>query len=668
MRVYRDDQKFLSFRINALLWTIVTVFVFLAGSFWVVQGVQAEKYRGLSEANALREIVTPAKRGLILDRNGQKILADNQPAYSLTVDRVVMRPIVKGDPGHRDKLVAFLAQVLGTTTQDIEARFEKAKAIQFARPFPVGDDLSLAQVASIQAQAVAFPELNVEPVQRRNYPYGTFSAHILGFIGEVSEKELQTRHDLRQGDLIGKRGVELIYDSNVNGSGYGLRGRDGAQYWEYDSHGRRLSEYRPARKEAQAGDNLYLTIDFDMQRRAEQYFAENEFVGSAVALDPRNGEILAMVSSPEFNPNMYSKRFTPEVWKTIVSNPFKVELNRSIQGLYSPGSVFKTVMATAGMADGVIGPGTSFDCGGSAVFFGRRFRCWQKNGHGAVNVERALKVSCDIFFYNVGARLRIDRIAQYAKDLGFGSPTGVDLDGEKAGLVPSTEWAATKQHRKWYPSETISVAIGQGALVVTPLQVAVMMGAIANGGTIYRPHVVRMIEHQNPDGTVKRLMVADQIVRRVKMAPDVLEHVHNGLWKVVNEEGGTASNARIDGLNVAGKTGTVQVIAQSGWFSTAGLPFMQRDHAWFASYAPNDNPQLVVVVFVEHAGAHGGTDSAPLAKLMYESRFNQTAQTARVDLSNPDILEQIKEGKLPVPGQEPKAKAAPEGSNPNLGH
>jgi len=670
MRVYRDDQKFLSFRINALLWTIVAVFVFLAGSFWFVQGVQAEKYRGLSEANALREVVTPAKRGLILDRSGQKILADNQPAYSLTLDRVIMRPIVKGDSTHRPKLIAFLSQVLGSTPPDIEKIFEKGKAIPFARPFNIADDLTLSQVASIQAQAVAFPELNVEPVQRRNYPYGPFAAHILGFIGEVGEKELQTtRKELRQGDLIGKRGVELMYDNiNMNGTQFGLRGKDGAQYWEYDSHGRRLSEYRPARKEPQAGDNLYLTIDFDMQRRAEQYFTENEFVGAAVALDPRNGEILTMISSPEFNPNTYSRRFTPEVWKTIVSNPFKVELNRAIQGLYSPGSVFKTVMAAAGLADGAIGPGTSFDCGGSGVFFGRRFRCWQKNGHGAVNVERALKVSCDIFFYNTGARLGIDRIAEYAKELGFGAITQIDLDGEKAGTVPSTQWAAQKQHRKWYPSETISVAIGQGALVVTPLQVAVMMGAIANGGTIYRPHVVRMIEHQNPDGTINRLKVADQAIRRVKMSPDVLEHVHNGLWKVVNEEGGTGSNARIEGLNVAGKTGTVQVIAQSGWFSTAGLPFMDRDHAWFASYAPNDNPQLVVVVFVEHAGAHGGTDAAPLAKLMYQSRFNQEVQPARVDLSNPDILEQIKEGKLPVPGQEPKAKAAPEGSNPNLGH
>src|SRR5512142_219422 len=487
MRVYRDDQKFINFRINVVLWANVVVFLMLAGSFWFVQGLQADKYRSLSEANALREVVTPAKRGLILDRNG-KILADNQPAYQLSIDRVILRPLVKADKTHKAQLFDFLSQVLGIPVPEISSRFDKGVAAGGMAPITIAEDLTMPQVANVQARGINFPELNVDPVQRRNYPYGTMGCHILGYIGEAGDKDLAAHKDLRLGDLIGKRGVELMYDNY-------LRGRDGAQYWEYDSHGRRLAEYRTARKDAVAGDNVYLTVDFDLQRRAEQYFIENEFVGSAVALDPRNGEVLAMVSSPEFNPNVYSKPFTTDVYRTILSNPFKIEMNRAIQGLYSPGSVFKTVMAVAGLSEGAIGPGTTFDCGGSAVFFGRRFRCWQKNGHGAVSVERGLKVSCDIFFYNVGARLGVDKIAEYAKDLGFGAITQIDLDGEKAGIVPSTAWAAQKQHRKWYPSETISVAIGQGALVVTPLQVANMMAAIANGGKVFRPHVVRMIEH-----------------------------------------------------------------------------------------------------------------------------------------------------------------------------
>jgi len=659
MRVYRDDQKFLTFRINALLWGIVAVFVFLAGSFWFVQGVQAEKYRNLSDANALRPVTMPAKRGLILDRTGQKILADNQPAYSLTLDRVVMRPIIKSDKTHRDKLIAFLAQVLAAAPQDIEARFEKGKLIPFARPMPVAEDLTLAQVASIQAQALSFPELNVEPVQRRNYPYATMAAHMIGFIGEVNDRDLAVHKELKQGDLIGKRGVELMYDEY-------LRGKDGTQFWEYDSHGRRLAEVKSARQEPVAGNNVYLTIDFDLQRRAEQYFAENEFVGAAVAIDPRNGEILAMVSSPEFNPNVFSKRFTPETWKEISSNPFKVELNRAIQGLYSPGSVFKTVMAMAGLAEGAIGPGTSFNCGGSGVFFGRRFRCWRKQGHGEVAVENALKVSCDIFFYNVGARLGVDKIAKWAKDLGYGQLSKIDLDGEKAGIVPSEQWAADKQHRKWYPSETISVAVGQGPLIVTPLQTAVMMATIANGGNVFRPHVVRMIERAKPDGSVERLQVASEVLRKLTLPASELQTVRQGLWKVVNEEGGTAGNARVAGLDIAGKTGTAQVIAQSGWFSTAGLPFMERDHAWFVSYATVQSPEMVLAVFVEHAGAHGGTDAAPLAKMMYESRFKQQIESTALDLTNPDTLQAIREGKLPVPGQQKKAPAAPE--NSNFGH
>ncbi len=660
MRVYRDDQKFLTFRINALLWAIVAVFVFLAGSFWFVQGVQAEKYRNLSDANALRPVPMPAKRGLIYDRAGQKILADNQPAYALTLDRVVMKPIIKGDPSHRAKLVAFLSTVLGMTPQEIENRFEKGKLVQFARPMPLAEDVSMPQVASIQAQALSFPELNVEPVQRRNYPYDIMAAHVMGFLGEISEKELVNHKEMKQGDLIGKRGVELMYDEY-------LRGKDGTQFWEYDSHGRRLAEVKNARQEPVAGSNVYLTLDFDLQRRAEQYFVENEFVGAAVALDPRNGEVLAMVSAPAFNPNIYSRRFTPDTWKLIASNPFKVELNRAIQGLYSPGSVFKTVMSVAGLSEGAIGPGTTFFCGGSGVFYGRRFRCWRKQGHGDVADANALKVSCDIFFYNVAARLGVDKIAKYAHDLSFGEVTKIDLDGEKAGLVPTTQWAEQKQHRKWYPSETISVGVGQGPLIVTPLQVANLMAAVANGGTVYRPHVVRMIERIKPDGSTEKLQVAPEVLHQVKLSPAALETVKLGLWKVVNEEGGTGGNSRVAGLDISGKTGTVQVIAQKGWFSTAGMPFLDRDHAWFASYAPRDNPQLVVVVFVEHAGTHGGVDSAPLAKMLYESRFQKEIQTTTLDLTNPETLQAIRDGKLPMPGQTTKAPAA-NANDSNLGH
>jgi penicillin-binding protein 2 len=644
MRVYRDDQKFLQFRINAVLWGIVAAFVFLAGSFWFVQGVQAEKYRGLADANALREIEIPPKRGLIMDRKG-KILADNQPSYELQVDRVVMKPLLKADKQRRERLIGFLSSVLQVPVPEMMARWDKeSKAMSFQQPFTIAEDVSMSQVAAVQAQSIAFPEVNVVPVQRRNYPYGTMAAHVLGFIGEVNDKDIKGNKDLEQGDLIGKRGVELMYDQY-------LRGRGGAEYWEYDADGRRLSEYQPARKQPVPGDNVYLTVDFELQRRAEQYFAENEMVGAAVALDPRNGEVLAMVSSPAYNPNVYSKRFTPEVYKTITSNPFKIELNRAIQGLYSPGSVFKIVMSMAGLSEGVVGPDTSFGCSGGGHFFGRRFRCWKKEGHGGVDVERALKVSCDIYFYTVGGRLGVDKINDYARRLTFGEISHIDLDGERAGLVPSTKWRAehpVKGDKKWYPAETISVAIGQGPLIVTPLQVANMTAAVANGGRVFQPHVVRYIDRVQKDGSYKRFRVPSRVLHKVELSPAALQSVRRGLWQVVNDVGGTGSNARVEGLNVAGKTGSVQVIAYSGWIKASSLPFKFRDHAWFASFAPADNPQMVVVVFVEHGGA-GGADAAPLAKLMFEAAFREKVTGARLDLNNPETLEQIKEGELPLP-------------------
>lgn len=646
MRVYRDDQKFLQFRINAVLWGIVAVFVFLAGSFWFVQGVQAEKFRGLSEANALREIEIPAKRGLIMDRTG-KILADNQPAYTLQVDRVVMKPLLKADKQRRDKLTAFLAVVLQLPPAEVAARWEKESAkLPSTQPFPIAEDLTMAQVAKIQAQSVAFPEVNVVPVQRRNYPYGTMAAHLLGFIGEVTEKDLAKKeHEtLEQGDLIGKRGVELMYDQY-------LRGRGGAEFWEYDADGRRLSEYAPARQQPVPGDNIYLTVDFELQRRAEQYFIENEMVGAAVALDPRNGEVLAMVSSPAYNPNVYSRRFAPDVYKTITSNPFKIELNRSIQGLYSPGSVFKIVMAMAGLSEGVVNPDTTFNCSGSGVFFGRRFRCHKREGHGTVDVERAMKVSCDIYFYQTGARLGVDKINEYAHRLTFGEISHIDLDGERAGLVPSTQWRTehpVRGDKKWYPAETISVSIGQGPLIVTPLQVANMTAAVANGGKVFQPHVVRYVDRVQKDGKYQRFRVPSRVLHEVNLSKAALDSVRKGLWQVVNEPGGTGSATRIEGLDVSGKTGTVQVIAQHGWVKAESLPFKYRDHAWFASFAPLNNPQMVVVVFVEHGG-HGGADAAPLAKQLYEARFRDKVMGARLDLSNPETLEQIKEGEMPLP-------------------
>lgn len=638
MRAYRDDQKFVNFRINVLIWSIVMVFVFLAGAFWWVQGVQAERFRGLSESNHLREIPIPAKRGLILDRTG-KILVDNQPAYSLMLRRADLRQRVKTDPEFHDRMMAFVSKTLGVPLPDLEKRMDDQKGTPFTRPIRIADDLTVTQIAAFEANQLTWPVLSVETVQQRNYRYGTMAAHVLGYMGEATEADMKKDPTLKLGDLIGKKGVELVYD------GY-LRGRDGARYMVVDTHGKELSEYVSARREPVAGQNVTLTLDFELQRRAEQYFIEGERVGATVALDPKTGEVMAMVSSPAFNPNVYSRRFTPDVYKTILSNPFKIELNRAISGLYSPGSVFKVVMLMAGLEYGVVNPSTTFYCGGSEAFFGRRFRCWKREGHGAVDGQRAMKVSCDIYFYNTGARLGVDRIAAYARNLTFGELSKIDLENEKAGLVPTEEWARVKQNRKWYPSETISVSIGQGPLIVTPLQTANMMAAIANGGKVLRPHVLKMVEVREPNGTMTKKQVAPEVLHEINLPPNALSAVRNALWKVVNEQGGTGSNARIDGLDVAGKTGTVQVIAQSGWKQK--LPFKYKDHAWFASFAPRDSADLVVVVFIEH-GEAGSSNAAPLAKLLYQARFGDVG-VETLDLANPATLEQLRQGELPQAG------------------
>ncbi|HEU5161707.1 MAG TPA: penicillin-binding protein 2, partial [Thermoanaerobaculia bacterium] len=578
------------------------------------------------------------------DRNG-KILVDNQPAYQLMLMRPDLRQMEKSDPTHKPKLLQFLSEALEIPVPELERRIAESK-VATNQPMPLAEDLTMQQVAEIESHQMQFPAVRVEPVQRRNYRYGTMAAHVLGYMGEATEKDMEEDPSLKLGDLVGKKGVELVYDKF-------LRGVDGTRFEVVDTHGRTLSEYPGARREPVPGRNVMLTIDFELQRRAEQYFLENEMVGAAVVLDPRNGDVLAMASSPAYNPNVYSRRFAPDVWKTIISNPFKLEVNRAIKGGYSPGSVFKIVMGMAGMEKGIVNASTTFNCSGSQAFFGRRFRCWKPEGHGPVNWSRAIKVSCDIYFYNIGAKLGVDGIAEYAKKLTFGEFTKIDLEGEARGNVPSEKWAREVQKRKWYPSETISVAIGQGPLVVTPLQTANMMSAIATGGKVLRPHVLKEVHELRDEKIVARQVVEPIVLTEVHLTPEAVAAMRDGLWKVVNEQGGTGGSARINGLDVCGKTGTVQVVAQSGWKQK--LPFKYMDHAWFASFAPRDNPQMVAVVFVEHGG-HGGSDAAPLARQLFAAKFGADLALDRIDLSDPETLQKLREGDLPRPGQPTKAR------------
>jgi len=352
-----------------------------------------------------------------------------------------------------------------------------------------------------------------------------------------------------------------------------------------------------------------LTLDLNLQSRAERLLEGR--AGAIVALDPRDGSIRALASSPSYDPNLFSRRLQRSEWQSIIDSPLHPLQNRAIQVAQSPGSVFKIVMAAAGLAEHVITPRETVYCAGSKEFYGSRRRCWKVGGHGWVDLRKALVESCDIYFYELGQKLGIEKIAKYARMFGFGSPTGIDLDGELAGNVPDEAWSQKTRGIPWYPGETISVAIGQGPLLTTPIQIALMMAEVANGGYRVRPHIVE-------DASAQAAASRDGI------DPDVLARLREALWAVVNEKG-TGSNARVDGLNVAGKTGTVQVVRQTTRIESADLPYEQRDHAWFASFAPEQDPKLVVVVYVEHGGK-GSQAAAPLAKEIYEVYFRQRTE------------------------------------------
>jgi penicillin-binding protein 2 len=458
----------------------------------------------------------------------------------------------------------------------------------------MAENLSLGQVARFGVHNLEHPEFEVEVAPLRLYRHAEQTAHVLGYLGEVTPRELAARPGVyAAGDLVGKKGIEQRYDP-------GLRGRDGEQVAVVDSRGRLLEEYRG--ELAAAGRSLTLTLDLELQQTAERYMRDK--VGAVVALDPRDGEILAMASSPAFNPNLFARRLQPEEWQALLAAPHQPLQNRAVQNTYSPGSLFKIVISLAGLTEKVIDPHDTVYCGGAATFYNHRFRCWRRGGHGSVDYIAALKNSCNVYFYTVGQRLGIERIARYARLLGLGEATGLDLHGEKAGLVPDPRWSEKVRRTPWYPGETISVAIGQGPLLVTPLQVASLMAVVANGGFRVQPHLVR--------GAVPPER------RRLPLDPAALAVVRRGLQAVV--EAGTGGNARVPGLTIAGKTGTVQVVGQKTWTRSEELPPEHRDQAWFASFAPVEAPRLVVVVFIEHGGA-GSRAAAPLAKLLYETYF-----------------------------------------------
>ena len=598
MRI-RQHRKTLIARIGRINSGIQVVLLLITAAYWYVQIAEGANYRQMADENRLRKLSAEAPRGLIRDRH-HRPLVENVPSYSLYIDRTRS----EGDAGLR-----FAAQVLDVPVQDLEAVLETHRRTPRFQPVRLAAQLTLTQVSQLEALKLELPELEIVVEHLRLYRHAGQTAHLLGYLGEIDESRLRSEgSDYRSGDQVGKKGVEEIYEAT-------LRGQRGEHIVVVDSRGRVVGEQEQI--SAVAGQDVTLTIDLDLQQTAVQQLEGR--VGSIVALDPRNGQILAMVSSPAFDSNLFARRLRPEEWQQLVSDPNHPLQNRAIQNTYPPGSVFKIVMALAGLDQGKIDPQqTRVFCPGYSTLYNNRYRCWRAGGHGWVNLETSLRYSCNVYYHSLSQQLDIDQISHYARMFGLGRKTAIDLKGEKAGLVPSKAWSLEARGTPWYAGETISVATGQGPILVTPLQVAVMLAATANGGYLVHPHLA--IDAQTPSPHDPR----DQL----PLQPEHLNLVREALRSTVHHPEGTGREVRIDGLQVAGKTGTAQVIAQEVRTTNDELAPEHRDHAWFASYAPVDDPQLVVVVFVEHGGG-GSTAAAPLAKAVFEKHFELELESTR---------------------------------------
>jgi penicillin-binding protein 2 len=586
MQVVREHRDDLIGRVRLLAAAITSLLVLIASGFWFVQIAQGDYYRELAENNRLRKLPIIAPRGLIYDRRG-RLLVENLPSYNLMIDRSRASDL--------ERSLTFAAGVLGRPVGNLDELLERYSGVPVFKPVLLAENMTLGEVARFGVMGLEYPEFEVEVQQSRLYRHREQTAHVIGYIGDATPEEIEhSDGGVASGDLTGKKGIEKRYDP-------ALRGKDGERVVVVDSRGQLLREY--GREPSIAGKDLNLSLDLELQQEAAGWLDGPDKVGAIVIMDPRNGEILALVSSPSYNSNLFTHRLQADDWQALLDAPNNPLQDRAIQNAYSPGSTFKIIMATAGLSEHLIDENFRVNCNGSTTIYNHSFRCWRPGGHGSVSVREALEHSCDVFFYHLGQRLGIERIARYSRLFGLGAATGIDIPGEKVGLVPDAAWSLKARHQPWYPGETISVAIGQGPMLLTPLQMAAMTAVVANGGYRVVPHMVRNLPTPPP--------------QKIDLDPRTLQIVREGLWLVVNDPGGTAYGAaRVAGADIAGKTGSVQVIGQKQRIRAETLPFKFRDHGWFTSFAPASDPRLVVSVFCEHGGS--GHTAAPIAKALYQ--------------------------------------------------
>lgn len=569
--------------IHVLLFLLMLGFLL---NFWYLQGVRGADYASLAENNRLRRIPLNPTRGVIFDQDGE-VVASTRPSLNLLLVR----------ESKHDKAAQLnrLAPLIGIEAEVLHKRFKAMRRRPLFEPFVIKEDVSLREVAWIEARRELFPSIEVEERARRDYPKGPMLAHAIGFVGEVNERELTSvpSRGLFSGDIVGKSGIEKTYDRSV-------RGDRGWKVVSVNNVGRQMGRGR-IDEAPKHGDDLTLTLDLTLQKTLFEAFGDE--AGAAVFMDPNNGEILALLSQPGFDPNLFADGISVADWEQITGDPRRPMHDRAIAAQYAPGSIFKVMMATAGLAEGVITPSTTVYCPGHAFHYKRRRLCWKRGGHGHVAVREAVAKSCNVFFYQLGKELGIDKIHEYGLKFGLGHRTGVDVPGEETGILPSPEWKRRQLREIWYPGDTISVAIGQGYLTVTPLQMATMISVVASGGLRVTPHLIRNEELHSTD---------------LGIDSQALNLVRDGMADAVSL--GTATRAALKGISVAGKTGTAQVHSKSAETDSDKLRKEYRSHAWFVGYAPTENPQIAFAVIVEHGG-HGGSSAAPIARSVLEKFF-----------------------------------------------
>jgi penicillin-binding protein 2 len=593
MPIYQDNRELLR-RMRWLQVVLILVFIGLFAKLWSLTVLDFELYKDLAERNRVRTLPELAPRGLIYDREG-RVLVDNVYELNLLLFRDEILDF--------NETLHFLVDGVGLDREALQARLKDTGIYDIYRAIVLKENLTMEETTYLLARQSEHPELGILKQPRRMYRYGSLAAHLAGYVGEVSREQLEQSpfRKNRAGDIVGQVGVERSHNES-------LTGQDGRRRVLVDSRGKflqNLDHVKPVR-----GEGITLTVDLDLQAEAESQLGNDP--GAVIAFDPQTGEILVMASRPAFDPNQFALRITNKDWEQLLENPDTPLQNRTIQSSFSPGSTFKIIMTLAGLEKGLIDSETSVDCGGSVDLYGNRFHCWKSDGHGHVTLQEAIQHSCNVYFYLLGQKLGIQEIASFSRRLGLGDSIGLDLLGEALGLVPSEEWKKEVRGEPWYAGETISLAIGQGPLLVTPAQLARAVGIVATG----KAPDLYLVKTESPNPPNQSL------VPTPNFSPENLELIRNAMWSSVNEDG-TGRAAQVAGFEVAGKTGTAQTISlatREKLSDEEAEPF--EPNAWFVGFAPRENPEIVVAVILQRGGSEG-SGAAPVAREILKVYFEK---------------------------------------------